>query len=129
MCVVSHSDKHVVSLSHDLKEFRSAAREALRHYEAERRGDFKYVLFLTELVSRTGLLTLLFKTSKAGTTWSSTNRRKPPQEGSSVSQRFPVSSLLIKGAMDKVRQNGSVGNTVMKTVKDLQILCCATRVS
>ena len=55
---VSHSDKHVVSLSLDLKEFRSAVREALRHYEAERRGDFRYVLFLTELVSKTGLLSL-----------------------------------------------------------------------
>ena len=55
---LSHSDKHVVSLSLDLKEFRSAAPEALRHYEVERRGDFGYVLFLTELVSKTGLLTL-----------------------------------------------------------------------
>jgi hypothetical protein len=48
---LSHSDKHVVSLSLDLKEFRSAVREALRHYEAERRGDFRHVLFLIELVS------------------------------------------------------------------------------
>jgi len=36
---LAHSDKHVVSLSLDLKEFRSAVREALRHYEAERAGD------------------------------------------------------------------------------------------
>jgi hypothetical protein len=55
---LSHIDKHVVCLSLDLKEFRSVAREALRHYEAERRGDFRFVLFLTELVSKTGLLTL-----------------------------------------------------------------------
>jgi len=48
----------VVSLSIDLKEFRSAVREALRHYETERGGDFRYVLFLTELVSKTGLLSL-----------------------------------------------------------------------
>jgi len=50
---LSHSDKNVVSLSFDLKEFRSAARYVLRHYEAERGGDFRYVLFLTELVSKT----------------------------------------------------------------------------
>jgi hypothetical protein len=55
---LSHSDKHVVCLALDLKEFRSAVLEALRQDEAERRGDFRYVLFLTELVSKTGLLTL-----------------------------------------------------------------------
>ena len=54
---LSHSDKHVNSVSLYLKEFRSAFHEALRHNEAERRGDFRYALFLTELVSKTGLLT------------------------------------------------------------------------
>jgi hypothetical protein len=58
-CVcLSHTDEHVDSLSLDLKEFRSTVREALRHDEAERRGDFRYVLFLTELAGKTGLLTL-----------------------------------------------------------------------
>jgi hypothetical protein len=57
-CVCLSHDEHVDSLYFDLKEFRSAVLEALKCGKAERRGDFRYVLFLTEHVSKTGLLTL-----------------------------------------------------------------------